>query len=325
MSNFDGKHGEIANQSGVVIQTTHDVKDMVNRMRVNQDTSYIYPGASRTLDAATVRVDINDLVFRAGTSKAPRQNLLNNAIEVTSNLNGFAINKKRAKSFVSDPNNPTEEEVLQAISESIRFIGQALGATVPNPENEEEQKLQFTTRVQGTGHILNTSNAQFSPGDTIFWDLFTEAEIKSDDFKKRLTRYGYGANKVPLKTIPMSAAHNNFNSAITKAIKQPDKKTSSAVDKFGHGVADALLYTFYVAKGGEKVINKKFEEWKIISVNATSVFNALDAVPAEYNTYIEGIVPAFTYFMEDLKRREVGKALSYASPGKGIDVLFGSS
>jgi hypothetical protein len=325
MSNFDGKHGEIANQSGVVIQTTHDIKDMVNRMRVNEDTSYIYPGAVRTLDTATVRVNINDLVFRAGTSKAPRQNLLNNAIEVTSNLNGFAINKKRVKGFVKDVNNPTEEEKLQAISESIRFIGQALGATVPNPENEEDQKLQFTTRVQGTGHILNTGSAQLSPGDTLYWDLFTSEEIKSDAFKKRLTRFGFGAKTVPLKTVPMSAAHSGFNTAITRALGAPDTLKKSSVDRFGSGVADALLYAFYIGKGGLGTTGKDFEEWKKDPKIIDAAYKLISKIPDEYNKYIEGLVPAFTYFQEDLKRREVGKVLSYAAPGKGVDVLFGSS
>lgn len=323
MSNFDGKHGEIANQSGVVVQTTHDIKDMVNRMRVNEDTSYIYPGAVRTLDTATVRININDLVFRAGTNKAPRQNLLNNAIEVTSNLNGFAINKKRVNSFIRDTSNPTESETLQAISESIRFIGQALGATVPNPENEEDQKLQFTTRVQGTGHILNTGPIQLSPGDTLYWDLFTRDEIKSDSFQKRLTRFGYSAKTVPLKTVPMSAAHSNFSTAITRALSDPASKSDSAVDKFGAGVSDALLYAFYMGKGGKTGTKQTFEAWKL-SVGG-NVYTSLAANASDYNKYVDGLVPSFVYFQEDLKRREIGKVLSYAAPGKGVDVLFGAN
>ena len=320
MSNFDGKHGEIANQSGVVIQTTHDIKDMVNRMRVSDKTCFIYPGAVRTLDTPTVRIDINDLVFRAGTSKAPRQNLLNNAIEVTSNLNGYAINKGKVKGFVKDANNPTEDEVLQAISESIRFIGQALGSTVPNPENEEDQKLQFTTRVQGTGHILNTGPAQLSPGDTLYWDLFTSKEINSDDFKKRLTRFGYSAKKVPLKTVPMTAAHNNFNTAIQRALASPETTTKSSVDQFGSGVADALLYTFYVAKGSP---GGDFVSWK--EKNASKVNKELRKDSDDFNKYVTGLVKGFMYFQEDMKRREVGKVLSYAGPGKGVDVLFGAN
>jgi hypothetical protein len=31
------------------------------------------------------------------------------------------------------------------------------------------------------------------------------------------------------------------------------------------------------------------------------------------------------YVNDDLKRREIGKVLSYAAPGKGVDVLFGAS
>jgi hypothetical protein len=261
MSNFDGKHGEIANQSGVVIQTTHDIKDMVNRMRVNDQQVVTYPGAVRTLDTPTVRIDINDLVFRAGTSKAPRQNVLNNAIEVSSNLNGYYINKGKIKGMLSPPNAKgeyDEEEVLQAISESISFIGQALGATVPNPENEEEQKLQFTTRVQGTGHIPNTGDQQLVPGDTLYWDLFRKEEIRSDAYKKRMTRFGYSAKKVPLKTVPLSAAYNNFENAILKTMEKKAKTKdfkplNTAVGRFGDQVTEMILFAFYVGtfKGGK--------------------------------------------------------------------------
>lgn len=321
MSNFDGKHGEIANQSGVVIQTTHDLKDMFNRMRVTDSSSYIYPGAVRSLDTPTVRVDINDIVFRVGTSKAPRQNLLDNAIEVTSNLNGYAVTKSKVKGFVKDIDNPTEEEVLQAISESIRVIGQALGATVPTPENEEDSKYQFTTRVQGTGHIINTGTSQLNPGDTLYWDLFTSKEIKSDDYKKRMTRHGYGQNKVPLKTVPMSAAHNNFDTAIQRALVDRESSTVSAVDRFGAGVADALLYSFYLGKG----INTSFEEWKQKHGAAANAVFRNKNNETEFDKYVTGLVSAFTYLQEDLKRREIGKVLSYAKPGKGVDILLGAN
>lgn len=325
MSNFDGKHGEIANQSGVVIQTTHDIKDLVNRMRVNDETCFIYPGRVRTLEPAVVRIDINDLVFRVGTSKAPRQNLLNGAIEVSSNVNGLAVNKNRVKTLVNDntdPNKLDEAEVLQALSETIRFIGQALGATVPNPENEEDQKLQFTTRVQGTGHIMNTGFKDLSPGDMLYWDLFTKKEIESENFKKNATRFGFDAKKVPLKTVPLSAAHNNFNTAIQRALATPEKLTKSAVDQFGHGVSDALLYAFYIAKGSP---GGKFDIWKANPKNVKVVNAELQKDTTEFNKHITSLVEGFMYFQEDLKRREIGKVLSYAASGKGVDVLFGAN
>lgn len=332
MSNFDGKHGEIANQSGVVIQTTHDIRDMVNRMRIDKDSKehVVFPGAGKTLDTPTVRIDINDLVFRAGTSRAPRQNLLNNAIEVSSNLNGYSLNKNKVKGLLG-PVDPTtgkhsEADVLQAISESITFIGQALGATVPNPEHEEDQKLQFTTRVQGTGHVMNTGEKKLVPGDTLYWDLFTKKELLSDDYKKRMTRFGYGARKVPLKTVPLSAAHNNFESAIKNSISDPSKVATNAVGKFGEGVTMALLYAFYLG-AGKKVGSRKvsFEDWLSAKRRAASNELLAPANGDDFNKHIDGLLKAFLYLQDDLKRREIGKVLSYAEPGKGVDVLFGAN
>lgn len=323
MSNFDGKHGEIANQSGVVIQTTHDIKDMVNRMRVQDTDVYTYPGAVKTLDTPTVRIDINDLVFRAGTSKAPRQNLLNNAIEVTSNLNGFYINKNKASALVTNPND--EDEILQALSESINFIGQALGATVPNPENEEDQKLQFTTRVQGTGHVMNTGFEKLVPGDTLYWDLFKSAEIQSDQYKKQMTRFGYSAKKVPLKTVPMSAAHNNFKNAIQNALINPGSKSGTAVSQFGTEVADALVYVYYLGlKAGNKKLTADFETWKTGKTEDTAKVSIGNSGP-EFEKHVGKLLKGFLYVQQDLKRREIGKVLSYAAPGKGVDVLFGAN
>jgi hypothetical protein len=160
--------------------------------------------------------------------------------------------------------------------------------------------------------------------------LFTSEEIKSDAFKKRLTRFGFGAKTVPLKTVPMSAAHSGFNTAITRALFDTDTSTNSSVDRFGNGVADALLYAFFIgsrlgAATPVTVSPDDFETWKTKRSIADTAYKALQHIPGEYNKYIEGLVPAFTYFQEDMKRREVGKVLSYAAPGKGVDVLFGSS
>jgi hypothetical protein len=332
MSNFDGKHGEIANQSGVVIQTTHDIRDMVNRMRIDKDSKehVVFPGAGKTLDTPTVRIDINDLVFRAGTSRAPRQNLLNNAIEVSSNLNGYSLNKNKVKGLLGpvDPSTGkhSEEDVLQAISESITFIGQALGATVPNPENEEDQKLQFTTRVQGTGHVMNTGEKKLVPGDTLYWDLFTKKELMSDDYRKRMTRFGYGARKVPLKTVPLSAAHNNFENAIHRSLLEPTKVSSNAVGKFGDGVAKALLYAYYLGLGaGNKKFTTPLDVWMSSAATKAAANKIATSNPDEYNEFVDGLLKSFLYLQDDLKRREIGKVLSYAEPGKGVDVLFGAN
>lgn len=340
---FNNISGELDNQSGVVIQTSHDIADIESRLRADGNKYIIYPGEPHSLDPATIRIDINDLVFRVGTSKVRRHRMLGEGIAVTSFLNGYALPKQKARNFFEDESNPKEEEQLQAISESIRFIGQALGATVPNPENEGDMKLQFTTRVQGNGHILNTGTEHFSPGDIVLWDLFTKSEINNKDFKKRLERYGFGPKKIPLKTIPLTAAHNNFSTAVKKYMVVDDtkplgtlaedmtKSNVSAIGRFSRKTREFALYCMYIGQlAGFKTLPpgfpKSFKEWRDSTHAKKALKLATDSEKAKEELYkeIDGLVEAFMILQDDLKRREIGKVLSYAAPGKGMDVLLGS-
>lgn len=321
MSYQDGLTGQIANQSTVVIQTQHDLKDMVNRMRVQDKDVYKYP-VEATMDNATVRIDINDLVFRVGTSRAPRQNMLNNAIEVTSNVNGLYINKHKVKGIVSDPENPSEEELLQVLSEGIRFMGQALNATVPNPDREENRKLQLTTRVQGTGEIINTGPTSLVPGDTLIWDLFTPSEVRSEQYRTRMKRFGFSETKVPLKTIPLSDAHVSYKRAVDstfKKLKNGDEPSRTQMGQFGTAFVNALLkaaYLFDPSAGGYT-----FDDYKA-SPAARGIIAKLHS---EASTETQALIEAFMGVVQDLKRREIGKVLSFSKPGKGVDILLGAN
>jgi len=324
--NDNGDYGVIGNQSSVVIQTQHDLDDLSNRTICDKSSNYVYPAASSTLEPSVVRIDRNDLVFRVGTSKKSRANDSDGGIPVTSFLNGYCISKGKAKKKITDEKD--ESQLLQALSESIHVIGQAMKGTVPNPHNEEDKQTQLTTRVQGTGTIVNTGEANLVPGDTLIFDLFTSEEVRSDAFKKRLNRYGFGASKVPLKTIPMSAAHVNFTQGITAKLATPDKSSTSAVGHFADNVFNVMLFSFWLGHQPTDTNGTliPFEDYKKDAAALKHVANEIKSMMANGKVDpVNDMVEAFMYFQQDIKRREIGKVLSYASPGKSFDVLFGAN
>lgn len=316
--NSSGKFGLINNQSSVVIQTQHDTGDMRHRMLINPSDHIVYPGASNTLDESIVRIDRGDIVFKVGTSKASRTLSPDGGIPVTSFLNGYAVSKNKVSKKITDPND--EEQIIQALSESICIIGQAMKGTVPNPSREEDTQTQLTTRVQGTGTVINTGDKNLVPGDTLIADFFRKDEIMSNDFIKRLSRHGFGASKVPIKTMPLSSAATNFESSIKKALGNPTVDNASAVGHFSKGIKMALLYAYYLGTGDTAT----FDDWL-----ANNMVNACNAIVSSdkllFDTHVNGIVKSFLYLQEDLKRREIGKVYSYGAPGKGVDVLFGAN
>lgn len=331
-NNDTGRFGEIANQGGVVVNTQHDTQDITNRLNVRPSDAFIYQGASATVDNATTRVDINDLVFTVGNGKSGRRGMTNNAIPVASNCNGLYIHKNiRNKKPVRDEND--EDEVNQLLSETIRFIGQAIGGSNPLPEHEEHLKLNFTTRVQGTGHIINTGTETFVPGEVICWDLFKKSDIETngkinDSWKNKFARYGYSLKKVPLKLVKMSSAHTSFESAIYKEIPNRAKpvgargpQMSSAQGEFANGVIDFVTDFLFInsAAAGATVQDMKDNR---ASEDAALVFEGADKELLQ--AAVGDLVSKIAYVINDLERRRVGKALSFSKPGKGLDVLLGA-
>lgn len=333
-NNYDGRYGELAHQSTVVIQCTHDLKTLVNCTRVKDEDVIKYRAAGPTLDPATTRIDVGDLVFQCGTSRIPRGNLLNNAIPAISTLNGLYIPKNRAPADVrgiadinEDPNK--EGLVNQALSESIRFLGLALNPTVPNPENEEEQHTQFTVRTQGTGKVYNTGTKDIKPGETLVWDLPTYEEVRSDDYKKMNERFGFAAQKVVLKVMPLDEARNNFNAAVMEALNDvqnpndENRMRSTAAGQYGLAMKDLIEHVvIQVLKGASNAASTKTDQ----EIRAYQRFSTcMDYVNKDISKITNSALKAFMKVQADVDRRKIGKALSYARPGSHIDVLLGTN
>lgn len=359
-NNEDGRYGEIANQAGVVIQTQQDMKDLANRVDVPGKEGvdfYSYPALGASTDNAVCRVDINDLVFTVGYNLGGARGKLNNAIPVSSYLNGLYISKQKVAYDITDPTD--EEEVVQALSETIRVVGQALGGTNPMPDSPAYLKTNFTTRAQGSAHITNTGVDTLNPGDTILWDIFRKNEIMdkdshgnysgkyTDEWKTRMARYGYNMRKIPLKLVKLSHAHVSFQRTLVAEgekrkqvnISTPHqvfKQSHTAQGKFANSVYNFLAEIMFLAgniaipdtvdaagnviKKAKKSDAHYHDDFKNILAAAMSGANK-DEVQDSFEKLIKG----FMYFATDLDRRKVGKALSFSKPGKGVDVLLGAS
>lgn len=332
-NNENGRFGEIANQSAIVVNCQQDMNDITARMNVNPTKAYIFMGAPATADNSTVRVDINDLVFTVGDGKNSRRGMMNNAIPVTSNCNGLFIYKTKATIKVVDEKD--EEEVRQALSETIRPIGQALGASCPLPESEGNLKTNFTVRTHGTGHIINTGDKTLVPGDTVCWDLFKKEEIENnEDWKRRFARYGYSIRKVPLKLVKLSHASASFEWALVKEMKtrampatnpqqieNKDKaRLKTAQGKFANGIIDFFHDIDWIIKNPNNTSIQDMEDNRMKGDNMEDFKNAAgdDVKKKAINDLIQSIM----YLVNDLDRRRVGTALSYAKAGKGVDMLL---
>jgi hypothetical protein len=306
---------------------------MVNRARIKENENIVYKGRGKgaSLETPTVRIDINDIVFALGTSRAPRANPLNNAIPVAAHTEYIYINKLKAPKDIDSDN---EFEVKEVILDAIRPLGQALNATVPNPEREEEQKLQLTVRTQGTGHIFNTGFDNIVPGDILMVDLYTRDELNSEQFKENMSRFGFGAQKVPLKLVTAKTADLDVSNVVKRSLlpewKPKEGERMSALGRFGNEFRDLVLYIMWrlhtsKSKGDHR--NIKFEDWKarygvpmLSTVFALPDGDTHDPVEVVANKALR----AFLEVHHSRKRREIGKALSYSKPGTGVDVLLGT-
>lgn len=338
-NNEDGRFGEIANQAGVVIQTQQDMKDLENRLKVVGSNDVVtYDGAAASTENSTVRVDINDLVFTVGYNNGGGMGIMNNAIPVSSNCNGLYISESRLKFPLSDPND--EEEKRQALSETIRVLGQALGGTTPMPDSPAYLKTNFTTRAQGSAHITNTGTEIINAGDMVLWDLFRKDEIIegrggkfTDEWKNRMARYGFSLKKVPLKLVKLSQAHTSFEyslkneankrSTVVAAGVVAPKPSKTAQGRFANNVIDFLADIIYIASNPgssnqQKVANRSDAAFKALLENAMTANE-------EFSDSVGHLIQGIMYMITDLERRKVGKALSFSKPGKGVDILLGAS
>lgn len=347
-NNYDGRFGELAHQSTVVIQCTHDQKDMVNRTKVKPEDVFVFEGKGPTLEPSVTRIDVGDLVFQCGRSKQPRATMLNNAIPAISCLNGLYVTKSRAPELKGiqepkpgEPREYFERLVNQTLSESIRFLGLALNPTVPNPEREEEQTTQFTVRTQGTGKVFNNGDANIFPGQVLLWDLPTRKEVTSTKYRERNTRFGFGEEKVTLKVVPLDESITNYNSAFKEALFAKDdteemKMKCTAVGQYGIKLKEFVQFILYSAiktnwnKKAKTTKDKRertFEDFKANKENQweTILENLVDDDGKKLEHFAHEALKAFMNVHFDIERRKIGKALSYAKPGAQIDVLLGTN
>jgi hypothetical protein len=350
-NNTRGQFGEISHQASVVIQCTHDKKDMMDRMMVKKEDgkNYIVYGTP-TLDMATCRIDRGDLVFQVGTSAMPRGNILNGAPPVTSFLNGMYVRRPGVSPDFSllpyDKRVKSEEEYnASKVSEAIRFIGVSLGSTVPNPEDQADQKTQITVRTQGTMAIHHNGRVNLHPGDTLLWRVPTTEEIEA--MKKR---FGRAHNKITLMTVPMRREHENLDESIMKRVKDAGQSdpykarealvagNTYEVGVFADEVRRALTACFAKGAGATgrfRDILAALDPLKgnfDTSIDGLNGYDAHDVMQqfdkalddAEGKFLINSLVTSFIRLMLDLERRKIGKVLSYAKPGDKVDVLLGS-
>ena len=342
--------GEISHQATVVIQCTQDKRDIVERKRIStnshKDEYYIH-NSNATLDNGIVRIDRGDIVFQVGTSIAPRGNILNSAIPVTSNLNGICVRKKNGNKNVME-----EKEINLKIAEGIRFIGVSLGATNPI-DDFQNTKNQITVRTQGTTTLFNNGDTIFVPGDTIIWKIPTKKEY-NNTFNK-LKRYGRNPEKITLSLTSVSKFYENYEQSIKniftkKEKKDIQKKTNTSVDKFSLDIRKLILHSFYLALKDDqydatitfdgvwkyfdidsqhfgKQDNEKDENLKELcnKINTRFNFYENDKDTDLLNENVSLCVKSFLNIQSDLDKRKIGKSLSFSKPGQGIDVLIGAS
>lgn len=338
-NHMNGKFGEISHQSTVVVQTTQNIKDMVDR-RLAEPADYLrFPGApDPTLQHEIVRVDIGDPVFMP--EERPGRNVLNNALKACSYLNGMKFPKSRVPRG-TDRNTTDEQTIINLLTKQIRFLGVALGPTIPNPENEKDSKTQFTTRVQGTVEMMNTGLKVFYPGDTILWKVPYKHELDSAEYRKLMPRYGRDANKVTLSLEPLSVAHDNLTNSVTDALEngggalaKNDGKGLTPIEQYGHDMVDFMMYTIYsylkmsndpqVKDSGNTFLT--FDDWIQKPGTKTMQKNFMTKdTDGTTRQMITKCVKTSASIYEDYKHRYVGKALSHAKPGEMIDVLLGAN
>lgn len=361
-SNPRSQQGEISHQATVVIQCTHDKRDVTDRMLVQKDASedYLVYGTP-TLDLATCRIDRGDLVFQIGTSSVPRGNILNGAPPVTSYLNGMYWRKPSAKAINLDGMADNEKRLFMEqftankISKSIRFMGVSLGATVPNPDDEADEKTQITVRTQGTMAIHHNGPAVLHPGDTLLWRVPVASDADGKDMGHKVPRFGRSNVKKTLMTVPMRKEHNTIDVALIQAMRVAAEYKSEAddlgkikkkliagrqfeVDELAASLTHlmAAVFTWGLVQDKPEVVPDELKIENIIdqtnpghkdfSKLGANSYNQLALLTGnqDFKNALTAVSGGFIDVLLDLERRKIGKVLSYAKPGEKVDVLLGS-
>lgn len=298
MSNING---QIALQAGVDVQTRHDLLDVEQRQKATPDQYLIFPGKGATSNKDIIRVNENELVFRVTTGKNNFGSGMDNAIPITSNLNGYCVlRSKSGNNKIARGEEVPESSQLFALAKDVRFVGQALQTT--DPMSHEGKRLHCTALVHGTTSVFHNGEDMLHVGDTLYWTLPTSADINSNRYKTINNRYGIHPEKVTLKTTKAETLFDDYRSHIVGLLNT--KQSIADVDE--NCFADKFLIELY------NVIRASDPNNRLLSknVNTASLKPLFDAMA--------------DMFLET-KRREIGKVLKGGRPGTLVDVLLGSS
>lgn len=296
--------GLISRQGVVVIQTQVDVHELLNRGAVDKNgDNYVKHPVRYSMDDAIIRIDPMDLVFTVDNSQKPSTfgGFANTAVPVLSCLNGiYAMNDDDDDDNARDGDNKlSDSAVLQKLSEKIRFVGIALTAANPNPQDSRTTLTQVTTLTQGTVTLINTGGLDIRCGDTLMWDIPTK-----EDHKGVVQRFGHSDRKMALKLVPRRNTQQNIHKALKDVMngkKNAGGDNPKAVDKFAKRMRDFL---------------KKFDEKR-----GTDDFDEI-IKDMSYEGEFSKLLVGFMAIEDDLRRRTVGKALSFSKPGHPVDVFI---
>lgn len=350
-SNLNSQFGNISRQGQVTIQCSQNKTDIVERMRIAKDLSnrkkdyYVHSSEPR-VDASCVRIDRGDPVFMVGTSQAPRGAVNNNqAPQVTSYLNALSVRKQNGQSLGVSP---SEKDINLKLAEGIRFIGVALGATNPNPEEGDgtTNKSQLTVGVQGTYTMFNNGSANIVPGETILWQIPTKEEVEANQKK----RYGRNDGKILLQLVPLRKADFDFSSSIKDLFKVSGpvdyrKNMLTVRDDFAYEIKKLMTLGMFMGMRAvdSNLTSLKFNDvWNLLGKDAGQTVDALQGVSEVTSTarIIHGIlkyiasdpylsnlvdvsVSAYLKIHHDIERRKMGRSLTFSKPGQPVDILLG--
>jgi hypothetical protein len=346
-----GQFGQVTQQGGVVIQCQHDVRDLSARMYVKAgDPNYYIHSSPATLDPGTSRIDRGDILVSQSRSSTSG----GGAPMVMSNVNG--MNRMIRAGEIAQAG-LSERQVNMRLSESFRFMGIAQGATVPNPDSESEGKLQLTVLAQGTCNVMNNGNANFSPGDTMLWEIPT-----AEEQKHATKRYGRALEKITLRTVPLKAKHLDYDMALKDVFEATDKSsydkvTGTVVGEFAYDMKRTAAFFMWMGHYDEAQRADPANAFDTIwdtflgqtcthppppivgagGYAAAGHFGAAGAIPHALQAKFQQLVsnPHFLPIMgntmtgflrvqADIDRRKIGKVLSYGKQGQIVDVLVGA-
>lgn len=355
--NYKGNFGQDPGQATIVIQSKHDKQEVKNRcVKKSDDKNYwfYHVGLDSINDESKVRIDRGDLVFSIGTSAAPRaSSIMKAAVPVVSCLNGLYVRKERGEENLQFKDSD-DDRINERLSKSMRFIGIALGWSNVTPDVASHEKTQITTRVRGTGKAFNNGYKPIVPGDTVVWKLPNKKDVEY--MRREFPRYGRSNEKVvpmlmPLREYLKMTFDDNLVSVIVAGNGRQVSETVQDVSSTPFSLAFKKFLLDVYLKGVENKYNlnppnfvdtlkdlkdeqdEYFRErnpmdngGKDSQTIVDDIFDIDRAQPEldlnQLRNKIGSILTPFLSIQDDIKRRIVGTAVSYAEPGQDVTIII---